>query len=215
MTVPTELERRFRLKLLPFMRALQSGAFVETTIKQWYLTPVGTKPTVRVRRTTTADNGSSSWVQTIKGRKDKVTKAKAEVELPIPAHIGEALAQMAVYQVLSKTRWIFQYHDFKFEIDVFEDPRLHPYHVVEVEYSADEWGSVDAWNKAIDAMLDQDAKPVWLGEEVTDRDPSNRDLAAKLGFATEVDYEDEDYEPLSKRPRYKSDNRVKTARQNY
>lgn len=175
-----ELERRFRLNLEPFIRTLTSPSrdgikmITPLNIKQWYLTPRGVKPTLRVRETRTDDH--VIFEQTIKGPKND--KGCAEIEFEIAPNLAREMIGLAVYPVIEKTRYVIQGFPFVLEVDLYVHAFLAPHHCVEIECPPGQ--KPDEWEDELDEWLASSSRPAWLGGEITDTGPSNRKLASQL-----------------------------------
>lgn len=203
-----EIERRFAINLPGFCAwlALQNPATVSVErIDQYYLTPKGVKPTVRVRKSQRRDATSPSWELTIKGKK----RGGKQPELNRTLDPGEGLlmVESAVYPVLQKTRFhlpsilILDYVLHGITVDVFDEFQFQP--VMEIEYMDDHTNEnlLNSWKQAIDKECERPLFFTWLREEITDRGPSNRDLAAQLSYkkkakASNWDDEDDEEPPM-------------------
>lgn len=178
-----ELERRFRLNLEPFIRTLTSPSrdgikmITPLNIKQWYLTPRGVKPTLRVRETRTDDH--VIFEQTIKGQKND--KGCAEIEFEIAPNFAKEMISLSVYPVIEKTRYVIQGFPFVLEVDLYAHSLFAGDHCVEIECPPGK-SNVD-WEDELDEWLASPSRPAWLGEEITDTGPSNRKLASQLSEA--------------------------------
>lgn len=202
-----EIERRFAINLPGFCAwlALQNPATVSVErIDQYYLTPKGVKPTVRVRKSQRLLDASPVWELTIKGKKRH--GKQPEINRLLETREGLLLSESAVYPVLRKTRFylptiqVLDYVLHGITVDVFDEPGFQP--VMEIEYMDDHTDEklLSNWKQAIDKECERPTFFTWLREEITDQGPSNRDLAAQLSFkkakASNWDDEDDEEPPM-------------------
>ena len=193
--MPIEHEQRFALDTRAFIRdalTMSNGRRTCIDISQWYLTPVGTKPTVRVRRSID-ENNKVDWCLTIKGPRKGSLNAKAETELALTESQAEELIAQAVYPELEKTRYLvpITLHglELKLEVDVYANRALRKYDCVELELPneaeavaafVDVVGDVDEFDFRLLLAKFEQVKPSWVGGDVTSKWPSNRKLAREL-----------------------------------
>lgn len=179
-----EIERRFALNVNDFtLDAVNRnlGDVEVLHINQWYLTPKGVKPTLRVRQTRFGDGRPTYIEQCIKGVTDE-DGGCIEVEFPITPTDAHALIAMAVYPAIRKTRYVVRIAGFKLEVDLYTRPMLAPYHCVEIEYPVDSSLDVDDWQSKLNAFLASPECPAWVGKEITGTGKSNRSLAKMLAY---------------------------------
>lgn len=136
-----EIERKFLLKNDFWRKQADSGE----VYSQGYLTPTGTKSSVRIRLT-----GQRAWIN-VKSATLGISRSEYEYEIPMK-DAKELLADLCLKPLIEKRRFKIKSENHVWEIDEFygENAGLV---VAEIELASEE---------------EQFAKPKWLGKEVSD-----------------------------------------------
>ena len=136
-----EIERKF----LVLSKDFKKEAYIETIIKQGYLSSVPER-TVRVRT-----KGEKAYL-TIKGKSNDSGLSRFEWEKEIPLDEAEQLLLLCEKGIISKTRYEIKVGEHIYEVDEFHDENQGLI-MAEIELESEE-----------ELFL----KPKWLGQEVTD-----------------------------------------------
>ena len=132
-----EIERKFLVRGEPWREASSAMPLV-----QGYLSPSGTKATVRVRV-----GPEAAWL-TVKGPVEGLSRAEFEFE--IPRSEGRAMLKLCD-RTVEKTRYLLHQGEHVWELDVFEGANRGLV-VAEIELTREE---------------ESFERPDWLGEEVS------------------------------------------------
>nr|WP_297307674.1 CYTH domain-containing protein [uncultured Flavobacterium sp.] len=135
-----EIERKYKAKNSTFL----DDSKVSYKIKQGYLNS-SPERTVRIR--TKNDKGFI----TIKGKSDQSGTTRFEWEKEIPYEEALTLLNLCEDFIIEKTRYVINYQEYVFEVDVFEGKNSGLI-IVEVELNNEN---------------DKVVLPDWVGEEIT------------------------------------------------
>jgi CYTH domain-containing protein len=133
-----EIERKFLVSGTPWHNATEQYHY-----RQGYLS-LDPQRVIRIRT-----DGEHGYL-TIKGAPSGITRLEFEYKIPVP-DAAEMLDTLCLKPLIEKTRYKIKYHNFVWEIDVFEGENAGLV-IAEVELSDE--------NTPIDL-------PDWVGQEVT------------------------------------------------
>lgn len=134
-----EIERKFLLKNNSWKNSANSG----TTYRQGYIS-LDEDRTVRVRT-----DGIKGFL-TLKGRAIGITRTEFEYEIPVE-DADQILDLLCIKPLIKKVRYLVEYKNFSWEIDVFEDENKGLI-IAEIELTEEK---------------EEFALPDWAGTEVT------------------------------------------------
>ena len=138
--MPIEIERKFLVKNLDFIKESSSKKLIE----QGYLS----KDPNRIVRVRIIDN---KGVLTFKGKSFDGGTSRVEIEKEISIKDANELMKLCIPSIIRKVRYIINKNNLVFEVDVFQEHNKGLI-VAEVE---------------LDSKKEKIIKPNWLGKEVT------------------------------------------------
>ena len=138
--MPIEIERKFLVKNLDFIKESSSKKLIE----QGYLS----KDPNRIVRVRIIDN---KGFLTFKGKSFDGGTSRVEIEKEISIKDANELMKLCIPSIIRKVRYIINKNNLVFEVDVFQEHNKGLI-VAEVE---------------LDSKKEKIIKPNWLGKEVT------------------------------------------------